>query len=66
MMVFVLKGLDEDLFTFFHEVSTLIIDIISWHSSSYFMDLFRMRELCFPYARLLKFMYLFSLYVSLP
>jgi hypothetical protein len=28
------------------------------------MDLFIMRELCFPSAKLLKFMYLFSLHVS--
>jgi hypothetical protein len=48
MMVFVLKGLGGDLFTFFHRVSALIIDLVSWHSSSCSMDLFMMRELCFP------------------
>jgi hypothetical protein len=64
MMVFVLKRLGGDLFTFFHGVSALIIDLISWHLSSCSMDLFMMRELCFPSAKLLKFMYLFSLHVS--
>jgi hypothetical protein len=29
-------------------VSALIIDLVSWHSSSCSMDLFMMRELCFP------------------
>jgi hypothetical protein len=48
MMVFVLKGLGGDLFTFFHRVSALIIDLVSWHSSSCSMDLFMMREMCFP------------------
>jgi hypothetical protein len=48
MIVFVLKGLGGDLFTFFHGVSALIIDLVSWHSSSCSMDLFMMRELCFP------------------
>jgi hypothetical protein len=64
MMIFVLKGLGGDLFTFFHGVSALIIDLALWHSSSCSTDLFMMRELCFPSAKLLKFMYLFSLHVS--
>jgi hypothetical protein len=50
MMVFVLKGLGEDLFIFFHGVSALIIDLVLWHSSSCSMDLFMMCELCFPYV----------------
>jgi hypothetical protein len=62
MMALVLKGLDGDLFTLFHGVS---VDLVLWHSSSCSMDLSVMRELCFPCARLLKFMYLFSLRVSL-
>jgi hypothetical protein len=56
MMVFVLNGLGGDLFTFFHGMS---VDLIFCS-----MDLSVMRELCFPCARLLKFMYLFSLRVS--
>jgi hypothetical protein len=52
MMVFVLKGLGGDWFTFFHGVSALIIDLVSWHSSSCSMDFFLMRELCFPSAKL--------------
>jgi hypothetical protein len=47
-MVFVLKGLGGDLFTFFRGVSALIIDLVSWHSSSCSRDLFMMCELCFP------------------
>jgi hypothetical protein len=38
---------------------------VLWHSSSCSMDLSVMCELCFPCARLLKFMYLSSLRVSL-
>jgi hypothetical protein len=61
MMAFVLKGLDVDLSTLFHGVS---VDLVLWHLSSCSMDLSVMRELCFPCARLMKFMYLFSLRVS--
>jgi hypothetical protein len=61
MMAFVLKGIDGDLFTLFHGVS---VDLVLWHSSSCSMDLSTMHELCFPCARLMKFMYLFSLRVS--
>jgi hypothetical protein len=64
MMVFVLKEIGGDLFTFLHGVSALIIDLVLWHLSSCSMDLFMMHELCFPSAKLLKFMYLFSLHVS--
>jgi hypothetical protein len=61
MMVFVLKGLGGDLFTLFHGVS---VDLVLWNLSSYSMDLSMMRELCYSYARLFKFMYLFSLRMS--
>jgi hypothetical protein len=61
MMAFVLKGLDGDLFILFHAVS---VDLVLWHSSSCSMDLSMMHGICFPYARLMKFMYLFSLRVG--
>jgi hypothetical protein len=61
MMAFVLKGLDGDLFTLFYGVS---VDLVLWHSCSCSMDLSMMHELCFPCARLMKFMYIFSLHVS--
>jgi hypothetical protein len=50
------------LFILFHGVS---VDLVLWHLSSCSMDLSMMHELCFPCSRLLKFMYLFSLRVSL-